>query len=276
MNREYLRTVPNKVYCSKEQYLRQSALLKKKHKQRVAKNRKKTAIFFIFATVLMYIVFLFNNHLKSFATEKTSLSSPKVVSEEREIPEKKSKTKKEINTEPKSMPTKTVPKNKETTITKKVQPTKESQTQKKYNPNIPMPQEHQEYLYKLCKERGLDFIKTLAIIKHESKFNPNSINPKTQDYGYFQINIVNHKDLSQKLHTENNPLNPYVNINWGTYKLAELYHYWREKGYEGDRLDEAVWSSYNKGIRGFLKHGHAVKYVQKVRESIKEIQKMMA
>lgn len=269
MNREY------KIYYNKELYLRQSSLLKKKHKQRIAKNRKKTAILFLFITVLMYIAFLFNNHLKSYATEKTSLSSSKVVSEEKKIPAKKLKTKKRIHTVSKSITIKDVPKNKETTVTKKVQTTQESQTQKIYNHNIPMPKAHQEYLYQLCKERGLDYIKTLAIIKHESKFNPNIINQKTQDYGYFQINIMNHKDLSKKLHTEDNPLNPYVNINWGTHKLAELYQYWKSKGYKGDRLDEAVWSSYNKGIYGFQKHGHAVKYIQKIRESIKEIQEMM-
>lgn len=139
-----------------------------------------------------------------------------------------------------------------------------------YNPDIPMPKEHQEYLYDLCQTYGLSYKKTLAVIQHESVFDPNATNP-TNDYGYFQINQVNHASLSEKLNTKNSPFNPYVNMQWGTYMLADLYTYWSEKGYHGQGLDDAVWSSYNRGKSGFMKNGHAVAYVNKMKASIETI-----
>lgn len=137
-----------------------------------------------------------------------------------------------------------------------------------YNTSIPMPKEHQEYLYNKCKERGLDYLKTLAIISLESNFN-NSTVSGTNDYGYMQINKANHNHLSKTLGTGNNPKDPYVNINWGTYMLEDLYSYWRNQGISEELsagnvftpLDKYVMSSYNKGIAGFKRYGMAVRYI---------------
>lgn len=139
-----------------------------------------------------------------------------------------------------------------------------------YNPDIPMPKEHQEYLYELCQERGLDYVKTLAVIQHESAFNPNATNA-TNDFGYFQVNQVNHSTLAEKLDTVNDPFNPYINMDWGTYMLSDLYTFWSERGYHGQGLDDAVWSSYNKGRNGFILNGHAVSYINKMKASIENI-----
>lgn len=143
-----------------------------------------------------------------------------------------------------------------------------------YNEDIPMPKDHQAYLYELTEKHGLDYVKTLAVIQHESVFDANAINP-TNDYGYFQINIVNHEPLSGLLGTPNTPFDPYVNMEWGTYMLADLYEYWSEQGYKGQGLDDAVWSSYNKGKVGFLKYGHAEEYIHKMKASIEKIQSVM-
>lgn len=145
------------------------------------------------------------------------------------------------------------------------------QQQGVYNPNIPMPKEHQEYLYKLTKKHGLDFKKTLAVIKHESKFDANVVN-ETHDYGYFQVNQINHPSLSKKLGTPNQPLDPYINMQWGTYMLADLYTYWSQRGYSGQGLDDAVWSSYNRGLGGFKKNGYATEYIQKMKGAIVFVQ----
>ena len=136
-----------------------------------------------------------------------------------------------------------------------------------YNPNIPMPKEHQEYLYKLCKERGLDYLNTLAVLKHESQFNSKEVS-KTGDYGYMQINKINHKELSKTLNTPNTPLDPYVNLNWGTYLLQKAYSYWTEAGKTGRELYECALSTYNKGLNGFKKYGKAVEYIKKVDNEI--------
>ena len=154
--------------------------------------------------------------------------------------------------------------------TKMVEQEKQKEKKSIYNPDIPMPKEHQEYLYELCVEKGLDYKKTLALIKHESVFDQKAIN-ETNDYGYFQINEVNHEELTLELQTANDPLDPYINMQWGTYMLADLYEYWADKGYHGQGLADAVWSSYNKGKTGFIERGHAVEYVSKMKVSIEEV-----
>lgn len=158
--------------------------------------------------------------------------------------------------------------------TPKAEPTESAQPVElegfEYDADIPMPKAHQSALYKLCKKKGLDYKKALAVIQHESQYDPNEIS-ETNDYGYFQINKVNHADLVKKLNTPNKPLDPFVNIEWGTTMLSDLYAYWQDKGITGDRLDEYVWSSYNKGIGGFREHGKAVTYIKKVREALTEI-----
>lgn len=141
-----------------------------------------------------------------------------------------------------------------------------------YNSAIPMPKAHQKYLHALTTKYDLDYKKTLALIQHESQFDANALNA-TKDYGYFQINLVNHKDLAKKLGTANQPFNPYVNMQWGVYMLSELYSDWAEEGYTGQALDEVVWSSYNKGKTGFLKYGHATVYINKMKVSMSEINK---
>lgn len=139
---------------------------------------------------------------------------------------------------------------------------------------IKMPIEHQIYLYDICQERGLDYLKTLAIIKHESSFNSQSNNGV--NFGYMQIHKMHHNRLSQALKVENKPLDPYININWGTHMLSKLYKKFRKEGLTGDVLDRAVWSSYNKGEGGFRKTGEATKYIEKTYKDLSEIKKALA
>lgn len=149
-----------------------------------------------------------------------------------------------------------------------VQPKKEEAVPEfPYKEHLKLPYDHQKYLYERTKELGLDFDKALAVMEHESKFDANAIG-ETKDYGYFQVNITNHEWLSDVTNTPNKPLDPYVNIDWGTYMLKWLGDYWTERGLTGKALDEAVWSSYNKGIQGFRETGEATVYVAKVQESL--------
>lgn len=147
-------------------------------------------------------------------------------------------------------------------------------TQSIYNPNIPMPKAQQEYLYTLTKQRGLDYKETLAVIKHESSFRPNAKNG--QSYGYFQIGKVNHATLSKLLKTANKPLDPYVNMNWGTHMLSELTKKYQKQGYTGTRLKEAVLSAYNKGEYGYKKTGKAVSYINGHNLALSQIKRMFS
>lgn len=133
-----------------------------------------------------------------------------------------------------------------------------------------LPSEHYNYLQEKVEAYGLDMKKTLAVMKHESNFNPNAVS-STNDYGYFQINTVNHSRLSNLLGTPNKPLDPYVNIDWGTYMLHDLYKHWSEQGLSGSELDDAVMSSYNKGLTGYKKYGEATAYLEKWRTAYNNI-----
>lgn len=129
-----------------------------------------------------------------------------------------------------------------------------------FNVEIPLSKELQQYLYDLCCERELDYKTVLAIIMHESNFNPDALGGGS-NYGLFQINTCNHKTLSAALDTENKPFDPRTNINWGTYLLSRLYDKYSQY-YQEDELTRAVLSAYNKGEGGFEKNGFAVRYLE--------------
>lgn len=138
---------------------------------------------------------------------------------------------------------------------------------------IPMDLAHQDYLHLMCERRDLDYIKTLAIIRHESTFNPNI--RSGSNYGYMQIHSMRHKKLSEQLKTANAPYNPYININWGTKILSDLYKTFEKEGYSGDELDRAVWSSYNKGEYGFRRTGEAKSYINRNYNHIKWVKEKL-
>ena len=145
--------------------------------------------------------------------------------------------------------------------------------------NINMDIDHQEYLYLLCQNYNLDFVKTLGLIGHESVYNSNAqgINKDKNgniisiDYGYMQINNANREWLSEATNTPDAPLNPYINLEWGTYVLNSLYVSFEKEGYTGKDLDEAVWSAYNRGRTGFRKYGVKEDYVLLVYKQISNI-----
>ena len=153
----------------------------------------------------------------------------------------------------------------------KAQPQKKPVESSFYVKSIPMPYDQQKYLYNLSKQRGLDYKEMLAFIKHESEFRATVVGGGNS-FGYFQVNKVNHSRLSQTLKTKNDPFDPYVNINWGTYLVSELYQKYRGQGLSGTALKEAVLSAYNKGEGGYAKTGKAVAYIQKHNQSLNYIQ----
>lgn len=135
---------------------------------------------------------------------------------------------------------------------------------------IPMDIAHQDYLYRMCEKRDLDYVKTLGLVRHESGFNPDSNNGTT--FGYMQIHKMRHEKLSKQLKTANAPLNPYINLNWGTKMLEDLYRTFEKEGYKGDKLDRAVWSAYNKGEYGFRNTGEATAFINRNYKHIKWVE----
>ena len=203
---------------------------------------------------------------------RTEIDNPKIESSQESVQESLNDKKK--NSEPEQKNDKTENTDKKESGEEEGDESYKDIDNFQYNSDIPMPVEHQKYLYELTEEYELDYLKTLALIQHESVFNPNATN-ETNDYGYFQINQINHVQLSKDLDTPNAPLDPYVNIKWGTFMLSELYERWEDEGYSGEHLDYAVWSSYNRGNVGFMRNGYADAYIKKMKESIASIEKYM-
>jgi hypothetical protein len=103
-----------------------------------------------------------------------------------------------------------------------------------------MPEEHQEFLYALCEKYNVDFTFTMALIRLESNFDPEAVSG-TGDYGYMQINEVNHEWLEETLGITD-WLDPYQNMEAGVYVLWKLF-----KKY-GDA--DLVLMAYNMGEHG--------------------------
>lgn len=107
--------------------------------------------------------------------------------------------------------------------------------------NVPLSKSLQDYIRKLCKQYGIPMELVLAIIKHESNFNPNEISP-SRDYGLMQIHDGSFGYLEKQFGVLDY-LNPKDNIKCGIYIL--WLHIQRA---DGDLLKGVM--AYNKGDAG--------------------------
>lgn len=79
--------------------------------------------------------------------------------------------------------------------------------------DIPLSDSLQRYIYEICADEGVPVTLALAMIEHESGFNPEVIS-STDDYGLMQINVINHEWLEEKYRVADF-LNPYQNAFCG-------------------------------------------------------------
>lgn len=91
-----------------------------------------------------------------------------------------------------------------------------TETSEYYNVNLS--HDIQDYLFEQCKKYNIPSALMIALIQHESGFNPNAIS-KTGDYGLCQINKSNHEWLSKTLGVTDF-LDPKQNILCGCYVLS--------------------------------------------------------
>lgn len=87
--------------------------------------------------------------------------------------------------------------------------------------DCPLSEELQDYIFKLCEEEDIPPSLVIAVIDHESEFQPEAIS-YTQDYGLMQINECNHEWLSEA-YGVTDFLDPQQNILCGVKILASLY-----------------------------------------------------
>lgn len=79
--------------------------------------------------------------------------------------------------------------------------------------DIPLSDSLQRYIYEICADECVPVTLALAMIEHESGFNPEVIS-STDDYGLMQINAINHEWLEEKYRVADF-LNPYQNAFCG-------------------------------------------------------------
>ena len=87
-------------------------------------------------------------------------------------------------------------------------------------------EEQQEFAYYLCTGYNIDFTLVMALIQNESSFDPAVIS-KTNDYGYMQINQINHQWLTDTLGVTDFT-DPYQNIRAGVFVLRKLFERYQD------------------------------------------------
>lgn len=80
----------------------------------------------------------------------------------------------------------------------------------------------------------------MALIQHESSFDPNVIS-NTNDYGYMQINAINHDWLTETIGVTDYT-DPYQNIRAGVFVLRKLFERYQDT--------DMVLMAYNMGENG--------------------------
>lgn len=110
--------------------------------------------------------------------------------------------------------------------------------------DVPLSDSLQRYMYEVCADEEVPVTLILAMIEHESSFNPEAIS-RTEDYGLLQINKINHEQMEEQYRAAD-MLNPYQNIFCGV-KIIGSYL----AKYDGDITSALM--SYNMGDYGARK-----------------------
>lgn len=87
--------------------------------------------------------------------------------------------------------------------------------------NVPLETDFQLWLSQLCEEKGIDYSLMIAIAEKESNFNPEAVS-STGDYGLWQINKINHKELKEVYGDNMDFFNPYDNARAAVWILCQL------------------------------------------------------
>ena len=110
--------------------------------------------------------------------------------------------------------------------------------------DVPLSHSLQRYIYEVCADENVPVSLVIAMIDHESQFNPEEVS-KTDDYGLMQINKINHDQLAEKYQCAD-MLNLYQNIFCGVKVLGSYL-----KKYDNDYAKALM--AYNMGEYGAKK-----------------------
>lgn len=109
--------------------------------------------------------------------------------------------------------------------------------------DVPLSDSLQRYIYEVCADENVPVTLVMAMIEHESGFNPEAVSP-TDDYGLMQINAVNHEWLKEEYRCAD-MMNPYQNVFCGISIISSYIDKYGE-------LDKAL-MAYNMGNYGAQK-----------------------
>ena len=128
--------------------------------------------------------------------------------------------------------------------------------------DVPLSHSLQRYIYEICADENVPVSLVMAMIEHESSFNPEEIS-STDDYGLMQINTVNHSSLEEQYKTAD-LMNPYQNVfcgikmigsyisSYGDYNKALMAYNMGEYGAEKAWENGIESTSYSKSILALM------------------------
>ena len=128
--------------------------------------------------------------------------------------------------------------------------------------DVPLSHSLQRYIYEICADENVPVSLVIAMIEHESSFNPEEIS-STDDYGLMQINTVNHSSLEEQYKTAD-LINPYQNVfcgikmigsyisSYGDYTKALMAYNMGEYGAEKAWENGIESTSYSKSILALM------------------------
>lgn len=93
---------------------------------------------------------------------------------------------------------------------------------------VPLSHSLQRYIYEVCADENVPVALVIAMIDHESKFNPEAVSD-TGDYGLMQINQINHDTLAEKYRTAD-MLDPYQNVFCGVKMIGSYIETYEDYG----------------------------------------------
>ena len=106
--------------------------------------------------------------------------------------------------------------------------------------DISLDEDLQQYIFYLSAAYDLDYPLVLALIQHETNYQPDKVS-NAGDYGLMQINQINHSYLAEELGITDF-LDPYQNVKAGMFILRKLF--------EKYETTEKVLMAYNMGEAG--------------------------
>ena len=110
--------------------------------------------------------------------------------------------------------------------------------------DVPLSDSLQRYIYEICADEGVPVTLVMAMVEHESGFNPEVVSA-TDDYGLMQINEINHERLEEKYRCAD-MTDPYQNVFCGVSIISSYI-----ERYESDYTKALM--AYNMGDYGAKK-----------------------